>query len=383
MIRNLFLLAGLVVILCSLTACSHPSADNVQDDDAAKTIRIEERELHHFQNLHDLYASIRLIPLETNDSCLMADPRKIIAANNRFYILSAHAVFLFNADGTFLRRIHHRGRGPHEYIELDDFAVTENGNIEIAGGNKIMKYTTDDSLLLEQNLPQYVDRIAMLSENLTVCHNSTYYPLYLWNANKKKVVNLLQKDEKKSILGHLPLIQYHDIIYYQAPYSSDILQVTPDGTKKEWHIDFDKRNITNLVQTVIGQYSVYAPEPHMADINLFLETDNYVYIDFSVSELGDYPLKLFYSKESRKNRVHNDNLLFEEEFSFPSPTAISEDNCFMEILSPIYIFKRLEDWGKTLTDPEDRALLESLKAQMANVTPEDNPVICVYTLQDF
>jgi hypothetical protein len=55
----------------------------------------------------------------------------------------------------------------------------------------------------------------------------------------------------------------------------------------------------------------------------------------------------------------------------------------VEIRDAISVLGWIQIWDEHLTDPEDRALLESMKAQMANVKPEDNPVICVYTLQDF
>ena len=118
-------------------------------------------------------------------------------------------------------------------------------------------------------------------------------------------------------------------------------------------------------------------------ITNFLESEQYVYL--TVQLIGEHPVKVYfvhYSKKTSKIRTkissHDDPPLSPIDFQNVTPEEL-----FVEIKDAIKLLQRTENWEEHLTDPEDRALLESMKAQMANVKPEDNPVICVYTLQDF
>lgn len=83
-------------------------------------------------------AEIKCVPLETNDESIFNDISKLIYRNNRFYIFDREgkSVFIFDNNGTFIRKIHAVGGGPEEYIEPSDMDVDEKGNIYISDNPK-------------------------------------------------------------------------------------------------------------------------------------------------------------------------------------------------------------------------------------------------------
>lgn len=62
---------------------------------------------------------------------------KVVAADEKLYILSNGGVYIFTADGAFLKKLQ-QGRGPKEFIRASDILIDlENGQLEILSGLKI------------------------------------------------------------------------------------------------------------------------------------------------------------------------------------------------------------------------------------------------------
>ena len=66
-------------------------------------------------SLDDLGWKEKLIPLETNDSCLLADISVICESINNYWIVSNGEVLKFDKEGRYDRRIGKVGQGPEEY----------------------------------------------------------------------------------------------------------------------------------------------------------------------------------------------------------------------------------------------------------------------------
>lgn len=98
--------------------------------------------------LSEVADSIRYIPLETSDSCLVGSVDKMLRTAKGEYILvdqeKSRAIYVFDAAGHFLNRIGKCGKGPAEYSMIEDVtygfdAVYVWDNVQ----DKILKYHTD------------------------------------------------------------------------------------------------------------------------------------------------------------------------------------------------------------------------------------------------
>jgi hypothetical protein len=69
----------------------------------------------------------KVIPLETNDDCLIHSIHKIQYINERIYILDirSNVFFIFDNDGRFVTRLSSVGGGPGEYVQIMDFFVCD------------------------------------------------------------------------------------------------------------------------------------------------------------------------------------------------------------------------------------------------------------------
>ncbi|GCB34675.1 hypothetical protein KGMB02408_16200 [Bacteroides faecalis] len=90
-----------------------------------------------------LSTSVKYIKLDTNDSCLIRNIKKIFYINNQIIIGSEDMILFFNEDGKLKNIVNQRGEGPEEYIGLSDFDICRNkGVISVLDtrGKKIMQY---------------------------------------------------------------------------------------------------------------------------------------------------------------------------------------------------------------------------------------------------
>ena len=70
-----------------------------------------------------LEGEIKLIPLETNDSCLVSESDKVYPTENFIYLYSVDRILQFDYKGDFIKSISRRGSGPGEVTYIADCAV--------------------------------------------------------------------------------------------------------------------------------------------------------------------------------------------------------------------------------------------------------------------
>lgn len=89
-------------------------------------INLEEQDYENTVFYTDLFESIKIIPLETNSNCLIGQISEIEIYNDTIYILDkniAKALFMFDKNGNFIKKIGSLGKGPGEYISPKSFTI--------------------------------------------------------------------------------------------------------------------------------------------------------------------------------------------------------------------------------------------------------------------
>lgn len=107
-----------VLFVCLFMSCGkQPAVSSV-----GMTIGVETN-----ASIEEFIEEVALVPLETNDECLLGELEKIYESDGRLYILDKRkaAVFVFDKSGKYLYKIERRGNGPEEYVEVSDFDVKE------------------------------------------------------------------------------------------------------------------------------------------------------------------------------------------------------------------------------------------------------------------
>ena len=135
---------AMFLCVCALAAC-RPSHEGVEGNYLISDVPAVSEESTLLSSLIDVK---RVVPLETNDSCLIGgDVRKILKYGSRFYVSFDRTTLLaFDKDGKFVRRIGALGQGPGEYASFMDFDVDKEG-IYIVGSRQMMWYAPDGTFV--------------------------------------------------------------------------------------------------------------------------------------------------------------------------------------------------------------------------------------------
>src|SRR5690554_4324573 len=122
---NLYLILFIVQLV--LLACDN--ANNSVNQDAPLHIDITNWKLNKLIP-NEIIASTEFIPLETDNNNLIGQINKMLVSNGNIYILdkSSKQIFVFDMTGKFIQKIGVYGRGPGEYIRLNDFIIDKSRN---------------------------------------------------------------------------------------------------------------------------------------------------------------------------------------------------------------------------------------------------------------
>lgn len=118
----------LFLFILSISSCKNNN--NADKESILNTIKINSNKLHEEGYLSSLVKDFQIVPLETNDSSLILDIRKVMCYKDYIYILdkSTFRLLLFENNGKFIKQIGKRGQGPGEYLELLDFTIDTIGD---------------------------------------------------------------------------------------------------------------------------------------------------------------------------------------------------------------------------------------------------------------
>ncbi|PHN01283.1 6-bladed beta-propeller [Flavilitoribacter nigricans] len=145
----------LLIVLISILACQ---SDSAVPQGLSSPVRIEidirdttsyfVPKTHHF------------IKLESNESSLIENIRFVKKENDRIWILDdkRSAILTFDHEGKFLFRIESLGKGPGEYLYLDDFDVYEDKIYLLSGyQRKLLIFNEDGNFISERSIPEEGD----------------------------------------------------------------------------------------------------------------------------------------------------------------------------------------------------------------------------------
>ena len=213
--------------------------------------------------------SVEVVPLETTGKALIGLVGKILLLpNGNVLIKSTASMFMFSPEGKFLFQIGKNGRGPEEYLTIDDVCLSQDAReLWILGGCEIVKYSTETGRFIRKTtleLPEICtgfDAIASHSAFLYYCpqmdennFSEDFYCLYRYDEQGR----ILQKFLPRKDYGlNIALItQTSDNRYILRPQDSDnICYYLSDSLPvPRVKIDFGKETIKNRYSSDLQTY---------------------------------------------------------------------------------------------------------------------------------
>ena len=216
--------------------------------------------------------SVEVVPLETTGKALIGLVGKILLLpNGNVLIKSTASMFMFSPEGKFLFQIGKNGRGPEEYLTIDDVCLSQDAReLWILGGCEIVKYSTETGRFVRKTtleLPEICNGFDAIASGpghsafLYYCpqmdennFSEDFYCLYRYDEQGR----ILQKFLPRKDYGlNIALItQTSDNRYILRPQDSDnICYYLSDSLPvPRVKIDFGKETIKNRYSSDLQTY---------------------------------------------------------------------------------------------------------------------------------
>jgi len=322
--------------------------------------------------------SVEVVPLETTGKALIGLVGKILLLpNGNVLIKSTASMFMFSPEGKFLFQIGKNGRGPEEYLTIDDVCLSQDAReLWILGGCEIVKYSTETGRFIRKTtleLPEICNGFDAIASGpghsafLYYCpqmdennFSEDFYCLYRYDEQGR----ILQKFLPRKDYGlNIALItQASDNRYILRPQDSDnICYYLSDSLPvPRVKIDFGKETIKNRYSSDLQTYlrSDYYKMP----VYIY-DTRDYFYFSYCGPEATDC-----YCIHSFKN---NKTITWERK-------GDDADGMFMIGADKDFfygIYNDYRDWDEILLNRQDllkRAIIQKTHLRI----PEDsNPLL--------
>ena len=192
---NLSLMKKVVFIIITFFCIVACSSNKGQDNLITIPIDPTSSQSVDWEQLFDT-ASMQVIPLETTDQSLLAWVDRVIITDTLYSFSSDNSIYTFNQNGKFLFKIAHQGRGPGEYLVLDDFYIDEDNHYYILDNNsfKIIECSPKGEFVDEINTGLFGLAFTKISNDL--------WAIYIGSSKSPSShcrLNYFSKQERKII----------------------------------------------------------------------------------------------------------------------------------------------------------------------------------------
>ena len=255
LIINYEAMKNIICIITIICVCVNISCETVKKEDSIKdypTIKLDLSNEPVFIKSDSLLGEKVIIPLETTDESIIGEINKLEIVHDTLYILDddQDIIFLFDKTGKYITRIADIGRGPEEYLRIDDFHIDGDIIYVVAGGNqKVFCYDLQGKFLSSFSTEFSANRIATDSNYIYVYYNFSHHENYNVATYNKKDYTLHQRykyyppQQAGTGYGARAWTGCGNEVYASFPYGYNIYQLFPDTCKIIAAYDFGEKNM--------------------------------------------------------------------------------------------------------------------------------------------
>ena len=234
-----------------LTGCSGHSANSDKEDNI---VTLQTNFDADPPSYTDYFESIETIPLETNDSSLIATASKILVVDDMIVVLDfrSSTVKEFHTDGSYIGQIGNKGQGPEDYLTVYDISYNKDKKYLslLSPYGVIVNYTLDNKFVDRVELPskpnywaaEWIDGKRMVTWSAVESDEPgvSLIDPYSGTEIMSDWYNCLEFD----LLSMNPFGTYDGKSYFAGPLTNDVYEITPDSLKLSYIWDFGKDNIS-------------------------------------------------------------------------------------------------------------------------------------------
>lgn len=165
-----------LIILYTWNACKSQSEPSSDFPDNVESININPDDSQMKNALaSNIIDSCHFIQLETSDSIIIGNIKQIFEAGDKYYIYdnSSDIIFIFSQNGHYLSRISKKGRGPQEYVRINDvFVDTLTNDIIIScdRSQSLVRYDCNGKFLKRTPNPFITSAFATINSDTIIAY---------------------------------------------------------------------------------------------------------------------------------------------------------------------------------------------------------------------
>ena len=355
----------------------------------------------HLLHLSDIADSLSYIKLATDTSNLIGVIDKIIPLKDRILIVDkdiTQTIYIFDKSGKFIRKINKKGRGPGEYLSLNDVAVDVSNKRLIVHDDiaqKISIFTYEGEFIEKIGLDFITTSIAYLGNNRLACYcdyiNNPNYSirskspnLILFDLQTRKTQSKLFFNSTINRLGITGLINNlsstysNDTVHLIMPLNDTVYSICNNKVQPEYYVDLGVTpQMRELQRTASSSKSAQEAsqedsKPQYPVICNMLESDSVVYLFYrhnNKSYYGFYnPRRKTFKEGVRIWEKNTDNripVVNDLDKTIPFMPMATDGKNFYYVMESFYF-----DYFRNSDNPQIANLSKT-------ITANDNPVIVV------
>jgi len=391
--RFYFIHLGLMIVL--LTSCGHNT--HYSKSTRIRTIDISSP-ISGISSLSEIANGIDYIQLETNDSCLLGKPEKIIIEEEGIFISDVRQLLHFDLNGKFINKISESGRGPGEFVNILDFYIDDpRHQIVLMQSDYIFTYSLEGVFIKKQCTPVPQRLFSRIS-------NGQFVFLYDWpnfllnNGYSLNITDSLggaptpllfrgwtntkESDLKYGSSGYCALDYYTDTLTYWENRSDTVYSITNQGLLIPKY--FIKRK--NGPPFSATSEEIFSMKYQI--ITKFLETKKYVFFPQVLDDPNSAIKFICYNKTTQKAAfIEHENKLWGNGANYPGflndidggwyflPSGITSTG------DPFSFFWGLDLKEKIMSDNFKKSEYNNESNVIVNISKKsevyDNPIIMI------
>lgn len=383
--------------LYSLALLALGCHDSNKDNSEIETITIDIKNVEAEKDIFSIIDSIyyEIIPLETNDNCLLSEVTRISLVDDKIVVLDRKTMgaYVFNRDGSYHAKVKAVGNGPGEYSHFNDFVITKShiGVLSPATG-EILLYNYQG--VFEKKIPlqgTWGDTYFTFDENeYTIINNwsssdHSYSHLFSLNAEKGEVTASLpfsEQDYKNrrgwGLENHYSLCGDRALVIYSS--IDTIYEVRPNmPVRPRYYVDIVRNKIPEELAKGDAYKALTAAiaNGYITGVNKIMGTEDRLFLSLPTSKT------VIYHKKDKAIEAIVNNL-------FRMPTRA---NLFLDLSNATITEEGLliahitgegcgvmKEWVKEADFPDER-FRNAFYPVLMNASDQDNPIILIYKLK--
>lgn len=358
-------------------------------------INIDNQDYENTVSYSDLFNSVKFVPLETNRNCLIGQIDEIELYNDTIFILDksiGKAIYMFDKNGSFIKKIGQLGKGPGEYFSPKSFTIDNyTKQIKILDEGKLLIFSIygefqKEILLSHYDSPRYLKSIngityfdypmfqGRIASYLLSAIDSTGLILKRWLPYKEYNKGLILSFGTSN---HLVNTSYD--IKFMQPFFDTIFSICCNDIKPfisistKNNITTDEINEFNGLTDVREISDFYWKSKKFLGVKSYIENDNLIIFDFQTEGTTHTAFYNPLNKSFIFSRYEFQNNLIPIEGYFPFYTAYN--NYFISVIDNsnnnfVRLMENINNGSIILS--ENQILV------LKKLTPESNPVVVFY-----